>query len=76
MTTNEVQCPFCGVKYIPVLTRKHTELPIQQEFPHATSWQREQLITGMCKKCFDKTFNSKNRSKSKSKPKTKKCRCN
>jgi hypothetical protein len=73
--TDEVQCPFCGVKYTPILKRKHPELPVQEEFPRAPSWQREQLITGMCKSCFDKIFSTKKRSKSRSKPKIKKCGC-
>jgi len=47
-------CPCCKKAYKPKLVR-HTDLLIQQEYPHATSIEREQLITGLCSdKCWNK----------------------
>jgi len=44
-----VRCPNCGKHYIPDLgERKRYDMNIQQEFPNATSIQREQLMTGLC----------------------------
>lgn len=46
-------CPNCKKDYIPVLTRK-TNKPIQEEYPDATSEEREQLISGICStKCWN-----------------------
>ena len=41
------KCPNCGLEFEPVLKRQTGE-PAQVEFPHATAWQREQLISGIC----------------------------
>jgi hypothetical protein len=48
-------CPNCKKQYIPKLgARLHPELLIQQEFPNAESWEREQLVSGICSnKCWD-----------------------
>jgi hypothetical protein len=48
-------CPNCFKVYTPVLgSRKHPELLIQEEFPDAKPWQREQLQTGICSDaCWD-----------------------
>ena len=47
-------CPNCKKEYTPELVRKSTTLLIQQEFPHAKSYQREQLISGICSdECWD-----------------------
>jgi hypothetical protein len=44
-----VICPNCGKIYQPVLVRPPNDgRPIQAIFPFAPSWQREQLISGMC----------------------------
>ena len=51
------QCPVCHRKYLPVLSRRHPELPVQDEFPKAAEWQREQLISGICSdKCWETLF--------------------
>ena len=51
----KVKCPNCKKVYEPELgERKRPELLIQQEFPDAKGYQREQLITGICSdKCWD-----------------------
>ncbi len=47
------RCPNCGKRYTPVLDRKHPEILIQEEFPEAPAWQREQHISGLCSdKCW------------------------
>ena len=52
----KTECPVCRKVYQPVLgERKHPEVLIQREFPHSESWQREQLVTGICSdECWDK----------------------
>ena len=48
METNELRkCPNCGKIYVPVLKRKDVK-PIQEQYPNAPKWQREQLISGIC----------------------------
>lgn len=48
-------CPNCKKEYEPVLGERKTNLLIQQEFPNAEVWQREQLITGICsQECWNK----------------------
>ena len=42
------KCPNCGTEYETELDRKHPDMPIQQEFPDAKPYQREQHITGLC----------------------------
>jgi len=51
-----VKCPNCYKVYEPELgERKYPGLLIQQEFPDAEEYQREQLITGLCSdECWDK----------------------
>ena len=51
----DVQYPNCKKIYEPVLKeRKHPQMLIQNEFPYAKAWEREQLITGICSdKCWD-----------------------
>jgi len=47
-------CPNCNKEYETILDRKHSEMSIQQEFPSAPKWQREQHISGICSdKCWD-----------------------
>ena len=41
-------CPQCNKEYTPDLGERKTNQLIQYEFPHATSIQREQLVTGIC----------------------------
>ena len=42
-------CPQCGKHFSPVLgERKNPSINIQDEFPKAKSWEREQLLTGIC----------------------------
>ncbi len=44
-----MQCPNCKEAYEPELgERKHPTKPVQNEFPDAKPYQREQLITGLC----------------------------
>jgi len=48
-----IKCPNCKKLYKPKLVRKTNDL-IQNEFPKATSEQREQLISGLCSnKCWN-----------------------
>ena len=44
----DFRCPNCGTTYKPVLDRKRPEMLIQEEFPKAPVWQREQHISGIC----------------------------
>ncbi len=67
-------CPQCKSRYIPELmgldpkqfvkawSRWHSgELLIQNAFPAAQSYQREQLQTGICSDaCWDKMFETAN----------------
>jgi hypothetical protein len=50
-----IQCPNCKRYYEPILgKRKEPDKLIQEEFPNAEPYQREQLITGLCSdKCWD-----------------------
>ena len=46
------QCPNCHQIYDTVLDR-FNDKPIQEQFPNALPWEREQLITGICSdKCW------------------------
>lgn len=47
-------CPECKKHYKPILKRPEGDTrPIQQIFPDAPAWQREQLVTGLCSnKCW------------------------
>ena len=51
-------CPVCNMEYTPVLTRPFTDHRcIQDIFPDAPNWQREQLLSGICsQKCWDECF--------------------
>ena len=48
-----VKCPNCKKEYKPILERKTNKL-IQEEYPNAKKFEREQLISGLCSdKCFN-----------------------
>jgi len=48
------ECPNCHKVYTTVLDRQHPEKCIQEEFPNAPKWQREQFLTRLCSdKCWD-----------------------
>lgn len=51
-------CEFCGTAFEPVLDRKHPEMKIQDEFPNAPAWQREQwLPLHICsEECWNKNL--------------------
>ena len=50
---DKIICPNCKKQYIPILERK-TDKCIQNEYPNAPKWQREQLISGLCSdKCWN-----------------------
>jgi len=51
----KIICPVCKKEYIPVLgERRQPELLVQQEFPDAEPWEREQLLSGICSdECWD-----------------------
>lgn len=55
ISTPHHQCPNCGKNFTPVLTPKRASgIKIQEEFPDAPAWQREQHISACCcKKCYD-----------------------
>ena len=47
------RCPNCGVEYITELDRKD-DRNIQEQYPDAPAWQREQLVSGICSdECWD-----------------------
>jgi hypothetical protein len=49
-----VKCPQCKKEYEPVLGQRLTDNLIQDEFPNAKPWEREQLQSGICSdKCWD-----------------------
>jgi len=46
-------CPNCGKTFETELDRQHPEMRIQEEFPNAPAWQREQFLSGICSdKCW------------------------
>jgi len=52
------QCPVCLKVYTPVLKSKNDRC-IQDEFPDAPAWQREQLLSGICSdECWKSVFGS------------------
>jgi len=52
-----MKCPNCKKIYEPNLKRMRPELKVQDEYPRAAPWQREQLISGVCSdKCWDELF--------------------
>lgn len=55
-------CPFCG-KTTPVQIRRVADYNAwqngalaQDAFPHLSADEREMLISGICPKCWEKTF--------------------
>jgi len=47
-------CPECGEAFFPVLGERDQTLKIQDQYPNAALWEREQLITGLCsQKCWN-----------------------
>ena len=48
-------CPQCGKHYYPILGERDPYIKIQEQFPSAPQWVREQLLTGICsQKCWEK----------------------
>jgi hypothetical protein len=48
-------CPQCKKHYVPELGERNPDMCVQDQFPEATSAQREQLVTGLCSdKCWEK----------------------
>jgi hypothetical protein len=48
-------CPNCQKHFRPILGERKTDLCIQDEFPNAEPWEREQLLTGLCSnRCWNK----------------------
>ena len=60
--TLEGRCPFCGeIFHITVPTEgyvlwKYEGVLIQEALPMLTANEREQLISGICPKCWDGLF--------------------
>ena len=52
------KCPFCGKCFETELTRPDGDTrPIQEIFPDAPTWEREQLISGCCSQaCWEKAM--------------------
>lgn len=49
-----ITCPNCRKMYFPVLGERDPYKLIQDQFPKAKLWQREQLISGICSdKCWE-----------------------
>lgn len=52
-----MRCPVCGKVYVPVLDAGRLladDRHIQEIYPDAEPWQREQLISGICSdECWD-----------------------
>jgi len=54
------ECPNCRKEYQTVLDRQHPDECIQNEFPDAERWEREQHISGICSdKCWRKYLGMK-----------------
>ena len=54
-------CPFCGEMHeVPVNEDDYWDwqdgTSVQDAFPYLTADEREMLISGICPKCWDKTF--------------------
>lgn len=48
-----IKCPICKRSYTPELPPRDGRL-IQEQFPDAAPWEREQLLTGICsQECWD-----------------------
>ncbi|RLI97249.1 MAG: hypothetical protein DRO96_01100 [Candidatus Aenigmatarchaeota archaeon] len=57
VNTDEKCCLICKKWYTPVLERGHPDMLIQEEFPDAQLWEREQHISGICSDaCWKKAF--------------------
>lgn len=57
------ECPNCREGYKTVLERKDSR-PIQEQYPDAPVWQREQLISGLCSdKCWREFLSMKPKKK-------------
>lgn len=61
LLTIETTCPFCKVKHIMYIDPEdylawQFGTLIQKAFPTLSKDDRERLITGICPKCWDKTF--------------------
>lgn len=54
MRSGTKQCPQCGKVYEPVLKRLDDDTrSIQEIYPKAKAWEREQVISGICSnKCW------------------------
>ena len=52
------KCPICKKEYTTKLERKEgDDRLIQDIFPKAKKWEREQLVSGICSdKCWNKIF--------------------
>lgn len=45
------KCPNCGKVYTPVLLSiepRNPDMLVQDQYPEAEEWKREQLISGLC----------------------------
>jgi hypothetical protein len=42
------RCPNCQEEYDTVLERDGSGRTIQEQYPDAPTWQREQLLSGIC----------------------------
>ena len=48
-------CPCCKKEYVPELGERDNSKLIQDQFPNAKPYQREQLVSGICSdECWDK----------------------
>ena len=58
----ECVCPFCGevhtvtVDAIDYLAWENGDVLAQNAFPYLSADEREMLISGICPKCWEKTF--------------------
>ena len=57
----ETICPQCGKPHtIEVKSKDYYEYKlgkhVQEAFPYLSADEREMLLTGLCKKCWDKLF--------------------
>jgi hypothetical protein len=53
-----MKCLCCGKEFEPVLKRPEGDNRLIQDiFPNAPAWQREQLLSGICSdNCWDNLF--------------------
>lgn len=57
----ECVCPFCGEVHIVTVDAIdfiawEADVPAQNAFPYLSADEREMLISGICPKCWEKTF--------------------